>query len=64
MTANDDFIGQIEAFLDESVGSTVMPDSVRQAVRDTVEQTPQSRPMPGLARFPPMTPALSSSRRP
>ena len=33
MTANDDLIGQIEAFLDESVGSTVMPESVRQAVR-------------------------------
>ena len=54
MTANDDLIGQVEAFLDASVGSTVMPDSVRQAVRDAVDQTPQSRPMPGLARFPHM----------
>ncbi|HJP72464.1 MAG TPA: hypothetical protein VJ975_12165 [Candidatus Limnocylindria bacterium] len=54
MTANDDLIGQVEAFLDESVGSTVMPDSVRQRVRDAVDQTPQSRPMPGLARFPHM----------
>ena len=54
MTANDDLIGQIEIFLDESVGSTVMPDSVRRAVRDAVDQTPQSRPMPGLARLPHM----------
>lgn len=54
MTANHDLIGQIESFLDESVGSTVMPDSVRQAVRDAVDQTPQSRPIPGVARFPHM----------
>ncbi len=54
MTANDDLIGQIEVFLDESEGSTVMPDSVRVAVRAAVDNTPQSRPMPGLARFPHM----------
>ena len=33
MTRNDDFIGQLEGYLDEYEGSTPLPEEVRDAIR-------------------------------
>ena len=54
MTPNDDFIGQLEGYLDECEGSTPLPDDVRYAIRARLRST-QQRPASWPARrFPEM----------
>ena len=50
MTTDDDLLRQVTAYLDECEGTTLLPDSVREAVMADFPKTPQSRPT-GLARF-------------
>lgn len=54
MSRDDTFIVQLEDYLDEFEGLTPLPDGVRAAVRAELPRTKQSRPLPGLARFPTM----------
>jgi hypothetical protein len=53
MTRDDDFIGQLEGYLEEYEGSTPLPDDVRHAVRARLPST-QQRPL----RFPAMNQAM------
>jgi hypothetical protein len=43
MTRKDEFIGQLEAYLDEYEGMTPLPESVRDAVRGALPKTQQRR---------------------
>ena len=51
MTREDQFIGQLERYLDEYEGVTPLPDAVRDAVRAQLPRTKQAGPTMGLARF-------------
>jgi len=63
MTPNDEFIGQLESYLDQYEGSTPLPESVRYAIRaelPSIRQTPRGRglglltltmQMPSAARY-------------
>lgn len=51
MTTHDDFIRQLERYLDDYEGPTPLPETVRDAVRAAVPRTKQSRPVRGPARF-------------
>jgi len=53
MTREDDFIGQLEGYLDEYEGSTPLPDDVRDAIRARLPSTQQR-----LLRFPAMNQAM------
>ena len=44
MTRNDDFIGQLEGYLDEYEGSTPLPDEVRDAIRAELPFDNSARP--------------------
>jgi hypothetical protein len=50
MTRDDDFIGQLEGYLDEYEGMTPLPDAVRNAVRAQLPNTKQTGPIAGLIR--------------
>lgn len=50
MTRDDDFIGQLEAYLDEYEGLTPLPHGVRDAVRAQLPTTKQIGPVSGLMR--------------
>jgi hypothetical protein len=50
MTREDDFIGHLEAYLDEYEGMTPLPDAVRNAIRAQLPTTRQIGPMTGLMR--------------
>ena len=41
MTRDDDFIGQLEGYLDQYEGSTPLPDEVRDAIRAELPSTQQ-----------------------
>lgn len=51
MTREDDFIRQLESYLDEYEGLTPLPDVVRDAVRAELPTTKQAGPGHGLARY-------------
>jgi hypothetical protein len=55
MTRNDDFIGQLEVYLDEYEGSTPLPNEVRDAIRAELPKIKQVGRLPGLMRFLTMT---------
>jgi hypothetical protein len=50
MTREDDFIAQLEGYLDEYEGLTPLPDAVRDAVRAELPTTKQIGPVAGLLR--------------
>ena len=54
MTRNDDFIGQLESYLDEYEGSTPLPEDVRDAIRAELPSTRQRPPWWPARRFPQM----------
>jgi hypothetical protein len=51
MTTQDDFIRQLEGYLDDHEGPTPLPETVRDAVRAALPRTKQSRPVRGPARY-------------
>lgn len=51
MTREDQFVGQLEQYLDEFEGITPLPDAIRSAVRAELPKTKQAGPNMGLARF-------------
>ena len=51
MTREDQFIGQLERYLDEYEGITPLPEAVRDATRAELPKTKQAGPLTGLARF-------------
>lgn len=51
MTRDDDFIGQLEGYLDEYEGMTPVPDAVRDAVRAQLPTTKQIAPFAGPMRY-------------
>jgi hypothetical protein len=55
MTRDDDFIGQLEGYLDAFEGSTPFPDAIRDAVRAELPMTKQLGPFSGPMRYPSMT---------
>ncbi len=54
MTRDDDFIGQLEGYLDEYEGSTPLPDEVRDAIRAQLPSTQQRPAWWPARRFPEM----------
>ena len=54
MTRNDDFIGQLEGYLEEYEGSTPLPDDVRDAIRAELPSTHQRPAWWPARRFPEM----------
>ncbi len=50
MTRDDDFIPQLEAYLDEYEGTNPLPDAVRHAVRAQLSTTRQIGPVLGPMR--------------
>ena len=60
MTTDDELLRQVTTYLDECEGTTLLPDSVREAVMADFPKTPQSRPT-GLARFVQMSTSLKFS---
>ena len=50
MTREDEFIAQVEGYLDEYEGLTPLPDAVRDAVRAELPTTKQIGPLSGLMR--------------
>jgi len=51
MTRTDDFVQQLERYLDEYDGMTPLPVDVRDAVRAALPSTKQTRPTRGLMRY-------------
>ena len=51
MTRDDDFIGQLEGYLEEFEGITPLPDGIRNAVRAQLPRTNQIGPVSGLMRY-------------
>ena len=51
MTRDDQFIGQLEGYLDAYEGITPLPEAVRDAIRAELPKTKQAGPTLGLARF-------------
>ena len=51
MTGDDAFNGLLEGYLDHYEGSTPLPESVRDAVREQIVTTKQIRPLPGPMRY-------------
>ncbi len=50
MSHDDDFIGQLEDYLDAFDGVTPLPDRIRDAIRAELPSVRQVRPRPGLER--------------
>jgi hypothetical protein len=63
MTREDDFIAQLEGYLDEYEGLTPLPDAVRDAVRAALPTTKQIGPIAGLMRNLNMTVNLPPAAR-
>jgi len=61
MTRDDDFIGQLEGYLDEYEGSTPLPDEVRDAIRAELPSTQQRPAWWPAWRFPDMNNVLRLS---
>jgi hypothetical protein len=55
MTREDDFIGQLEGYLDEYEGITSLPEEIRDAVRAQLPRTRQIGPLAGPMRYLNMT---------
>jgi hypothetical protein len=55
MTRDDDFIGQLEGYLDEYEGMTPLPEGIRDAVRAHLPKTKQIGPLWGPMRYLNMT---------
>jgi len=55
MTREDQFIGQLERYLDEFEGITPLPDAVRDAIRAEIPKTKQTGSLAGPMRFVNMT---------
>lgn len=51
MTRDDQFIGQVEDYLDEIEGTTPLPGAVRDAIRAELPETKQVGPLRGLRRI-------------
>ena len=51
MTTQDDFIRQLERYLDDYEGPTPLPETVRRAVRAALPRTKQSRTVRGPGRY-------------
>jgi hypothetical protein len=51
MTRDDDFIGQLEGYLDEYEGLTLLPDAIRDTVRAQLPTTRQIGLLPGPMRY-------------
>jgi len=51
MTRDDAFIGLLEGYLDGYEGTTPLPESVRDALREQIVTTKQMRPLPGPMRY-------------
>jgi hypothetical protein len=51
MTRDDDFIGQLEGYLDEYEGMTPLPEGIRGAVRAQLPKTRQIGPITGPMRY-------------
>ena len=51
MTRDDAFIGLLEGYLDDYEGTTPLPESVRDALREQIVTTKQIRPLPGPMRY-------------
>jgi len=51
MTRDDAFIGILEGYLDDYEGTTPLPESVRDALREQIVTTKQMRPLPGPMRY-------------
>jgi hypothetical protein len=63
MTRDDDFIGQLEGYLDEYEGLTPLPDAVRDAVRAQLPTTKQIGPFSGPMRYVSMITSIPASAR-
>lgn len=63
MTREDDFIGQLEGYLDEFEGMTPLPGAVRDAIRAELPSTRQIGPVTGLMRDLNMTMKMSAPIR-
>ena len=63
MTREDEFIGQLEAYLDEYEGMTPLPSSIRDAVRAELPTTRQIGPVTGLMRDTYMNSSMDSPAR-
>jgi hypothetical protein len=61
MTRNDDFIGQLEAYLEEYEGSTSLPEHVRGAIRAELPSTHQRPAWWPTRRFPEMNSMMKLS---
>lgn len=51
MTRDDAFIGLLEGYLDDYEGTTPLPESVRDSVREQILTTKQIGPLPGPMRY-------------
>jgi hypothetical protein len=63
MTREDEFIGQLEGYLDEYKGLTPLPDAVRDAVRAQLPTTRQIGPFSGPMRYVNMITSIPASAR-
>jgi hypothetical protein len=63
MTREDDFIDQVEGYLDEYEGQTPLPEMVRDAVRAQLPTTRQISPLPGPLRILDMTVTVPPAAR-
>ena len=63
MTRDDDFIGQLEGYLDEYEGSTPLPDEVRDAIRAQLPSTQQRPAWWPAWRFPEMNSCAEAEPR-
>ena len=61
MTRNDDFIRQLEGYLDEYEGSTPLPSEVRDAIRAQLPSTTQRPAWWPARRFPEMNNVMKLS---
>jgi hypothetical protein len=63
MTRNDDFIGQLEEYLDDYEGTTPLPKQLRHALRSQIPRTRQLGPLSGPMRYVNMTMSLPGPAR-
>ena len=63
MTRVDDFIGELEGYLDEYQGITPLPEEIRDAVRAQLPKTRQIGPFSGPMRYLSMITSLPASAR-
>jgi hypothetical protein len=63
MTREDDFIGQVEGYLDDYEGLTPLPDATRDAIRAQLPRTRQIGSLPGLMRYLSMSMSIPAPAR-